>query len=86
MFAQILEINMTPRFADCFICGEVCEGDHGVPVFNGDIMSNDWQGEWGGQHVCESCFGKHERGEIETHDDLYEHHLEKYHFVAGSGI
>ena len=68
----------------CTACGRPSSPFHGLPVFNGDVMSNDWQGEWGGVPCCEACFENHERGEMQTHDAMYEHLLGM--LVNGLGI
>ena len=67
-------INMNPpRPCDCFLCGQECGGDNcGVPTFNGDVVSNDWNGEWGSKPVCQECFDKHADGRVPTFDHLYD--------------
>lgn len=73
-----LEIRMQSHEIDCFICGEPSEQRWGVPVFNGDIVSVNFPEEihlleGGVQCVCESCYRKHEFGEIPTFDRYYLH-------------
>jgi hypothetical protein len=85
----ILEIRMQNQMIDCFLCGEPDEHRWGVPVFNGDVVSNDfpdwlWGKSGGGQAVCRECFGKHERGEMETFDRYYLHLAGM--FTGGDGI
>ena len=87
--SEILEIRMQSGCLDCFICGAETEHLWGVPVVNGDIVSNDfpdeiWHAHGGGQSVCEECYKKHERGEIPTFDRYYLHLAQG--FVDGSGI
>lgn len=74
----ILEIHMqTPGYGDvCWVCGGEASGFHGVPIFNGDLMSSEWKGEWGGVPSCEACHDNHERGELKTYDDDYRHLLD----------
>lgn len=75
----ILKIDIwNPVFkeCDCYICGAPTPMRWGVPVFNGDIVSNDfpdelWGESGGGQSVCESCYEKHARGEIKVFDSCY---------------
>lgn len=55
----------------CCICGTMTFVRWGVPVHNGDIVSNDFQGEWAASPVCSRCYGRHARGEVQTHDHLY---------------
>lgn len=56
----------TPGYGDdCCLCGGDASGFHAVPIWNGDeLVSNDWPGEWAGKPSCESCYLKHERGEL----------------------
>jgi hypothetical protein len=86
---EILEIRMQLRMIDCFICGEPDEHRWGVPVFNGDVVSNDfpdwlWRSGGGGQAVCRECFEKHACGELETFDHYYLHLAGM--FTGGDGI
>ncbi len=87
--SDVLEINLNYREAQCGICGDWHEYAQGVPTFNGDLVSNDfpdWLHRTGGGSVpvCERCFNKHERGEIETFDDCYTHLMGG--FCEGAGI
>lgn len=80
----VIQIGMQDNTVSCWICGVETEFKWGVPTFNGDLMSNDWPGEWFGQSVCERCFDLHEQGKMITHDNLYRHLLlEQFN---GSGI
>jgi hypothetical protein len=83
----ILNIHMqTPGYGDvCFVCGGEASGFHGVPIVNGDLVSNDWPGPWGGVPACEPCYEKHERGELRTYDAEYRHLLEGFQ-GEGDGI
>jgi hypothetical protein len=83
----ILNIRMqTPGYGDvCVICRGEASGHHSVPMFNGDLMSNDWLGEWFGIPCCERCYGQHERGELRTYDAEYRHLLEGFQ-GEGDGI
>jgi len=89
MSDEILEIRMQSNMIDCYICGEPDAYKWGVPIFNGDIVSNDfpdelWNGNGGGVSVCRACYEKHERGEIPTFDRYYLHLAGK--FIDGAGI
>jgi len=83
-------LNLSERGGiTCYICG--AEDDHqwSVPIVNGDVVSNDfpdwlWSAIGGGQAVCEECYEKHARGEIETFDRFYLHLAGG--FVGGAGI
>jgi hypothetical protein len=87
---DILEIRMqTPGYGmgdPCVACGEPSSGFHGLPIFNGDIVSNDWPGEWGGVPCCEACYEKHLRGGMPTADHLYRHLLYAAGLIDGAGI
>jgi len=86
---DILEIYMQSHAIDCFICGKPDSHHWGVPIINGDIVSNDFP-EWiwgmhgGGVAVCQRCYEKHERGEIPTFDRYYLHLGGG--FIEGDGI
>lgn len=59
---DILVVNLWPPWTNCTICGVETPSKWGVPVWNGDIVANDWPGEWGGVAACEKCWEEHERG------------------------
>lgn len=73
---QILEIRMQSGCTDCAMCGEPTEFRWGIPIYNGDPVSNDFvpPEEWraGGVSVCEECHRRHEDGRMRTYDALYE--------------
>lgn len=75
MDGPVLVIRMQTHDTTCFVCGEWADGMHGVPTFNGDLVSVDFPDEldWHGQHCCEGCFKRHESGELETFDHFYVH-------------
>lgn len=64
MADRITVIDLNERWSDCHVCGEPTPARWGLPVWNGFIVANDWPGEWGGVPACESCWEKHERGEL----------------------
>lgn len=91
MSGDVLVIRMqTPGSGmgePCVNCGKPSSGFHGLPVFNGDIVSNDWPGEWGGACCCEDCYNRHAAGQLETADYLYRVYLDRLGtFVEGAGI
>lgn len=61
---EYLQINMQDHWTECTVCGADTPAEWGLPVWNGMIVANDWPGEWGGVPACESCWAKHERGEL----------------------
>jgi hypothetical protein len=65
---RVLVIDLDERWADCWRCGELTPSRWGLPVWNGELVSNDWQGEWGGVPACEACFDLHAAGKLSTLD------------------
>jgi hypothetical protein len=60
-----LIINMQRRDTGvCGNCGAPASPQHGLPVSNGEIVSNDFHGEWGGVAACEQCFNNHAEGRL----------------------
>lgn len=88
--SDILEIRMQSRPGEgdpCSNCGEPSTGWHALPWFNGDLVSNEWIGDWGGQQCCLECYELHESGKLKTFDHLYTHILDGLRsFTDGSGI
>lgn len=86
---EVLEIRMqTPGYGDvCFVCGEDASGFHGVPIWNGELVSNDWPGEWCGVPACEVCFRKHKEGRLPMLDStFYWQRVFSHGYEAGDGI
>lgn len=80
----ILEIRMQSNYVDCRVCGKPTEHQWGVPVYNGDIVSNDFPDDlWsGGISVCRDCFDEHAAGRMPTFDRYYV----RPGFIGGDGI
>jgi hypothetical protein len=55
---RIRIIELWPIEFNCGLCGDICFGDYSLPMFEGEIVSEDHP-EWGGQIVCKRCFEKH---------------------------
>jgi hypothetical protein len=54
-------IHLQEFWATCSICGADTPSNWGIPVnTNGDVVPNNYQGEWGGIPACQPCFKKHE--------------------------
>jgi len=47
-------IDLWPIVADCVVCGDPSYKS-GIPTYEGLVLPNDWDGEWGGQPACDSC-------------------------------
>lgn len=50
---------------ECIVCGETDVSRWGLAVYEGQIVPNDYQGEWGGAPCCEKCFMSRQIGTIE---------------------
>lgn len=50
-------MDLWPPESECFVCGARLFGTtFGVPTYEGEVLPNDWPGEWGGFPACETCF------------------------------
>lgn len=46
-----------------------CEVGYGLPInTNAELVSNEYQGEWGGVPSCKECFDKHAAGLLPVAD------------------
>lgn len=47
--------------AACCVCGEETVSRWGIPVDSetGEIVANDFQGDWGGKPACFPCWESH---------------------------
>lgn len=52
-------IDLNFRISECAICEEMAPRKYYLPMYEGEVVSDDWKGEWGGFHVCERCYFKH---------------------------
>jgi len=55
-------INMNERWVDCIACGAPTLPEQGLPMYEGEFVPNDWEGEWGGFTACRTCYTIHKRG------------------------
>ncbi len=67
----ILLIRLYEPWAECRLCGADTPSRWGVPMYEGNLLSNDFQGEWFGAPACQACHDAHARGELRTYDHLY---------------
>lgn len=52
-----LEIRLYPRETECICCGDLLvDCRQGVPMYEGMVLPNDWEGEWYGFDSCSDCF------------------------------
>ena len=63
MSAPIQIIDLWPRESECVLCGEHLWGCKlGLPMHEGEVVPDDWPGEWAGFDVCAPCYVKHRPG------------------------
>ena len=57
---SILVVELWPRESECVLCGAFLSGPcKGLPMYEGEVVPDDWPGEWAGFDVCDSCYGLH---------------------------
>lgn len=50
-------IRLDPRESNCIICNVYIRDCHkGVPMYEGMILHNDYEGEWAGFDACDECY------------------------------
>lgn len=59
-------IDLWPPMVRCCICNVGDFQRWGIPVnsLTGEIVANDFDGDWCGKPVCRECFERHESGEF----------------------
>ncbi len=80
--------NSYGELESCVACGKPASGSHSLPVFNGDVVSNDWPLEWGAKPCCKACHDAHAAGRMPCADADYVHLLNsaRHLHIDGSGI
>lgn len=68
---DVLSIRLYEPMVECRLCGAEAPHSWGVPMYEGNLLSNDFQGEWFGAPACKQCFEAHARGDLPTFDRLY---------------
>lgn len=61
---QIIEIRLDPPETECIACGVVCDVAQGLPMYEGEVVENDYAGEWAGFHCCRPCYEAHRDGGV----------------------
>lgn len=61
MSDKIQIIDLHPSEADCYVCDATVlvrprGPNFGLPIYEGDIVPDDYKGEWGGVTVCPTCY------------------------------
>lgn len=51
---RVQVIDLWPIIAECVVCG-ADSLNTGIPMYEGDVLPNDWSGEWGGAPACRRC-------------------------------
>ena len=56
---EIVVIDLQLRDTDCTLCGARHSLAQGLPMYEGEVVADDFEGDWGGFPVCKKCFVKH---------------------------
>lgn len=55
--SDVVVINLWPRESECCCCGKLLFGCKlGLPLYEGEPVTLDHTGEWGGSDACEECY------------------------------
>jgi hypothetical protein len=66
MQGDVLVIDLSPMITECCICGvEIVNPCHGIAMYEGIPVHDDWRGNWGGFPACKACYDRHARGEMD---------------------
>lgn len=63
---KITIIDMNPICGECFICNVYHRLEQGLPTYEGEILPDDYQGEWFGRSCCRICFDAYYAGRFAT--------------------
>ena len=56
----VLIIDLWPLESECVLCGADLIGPcKGLPMYEGQVVPDDWEGEWAGFDVCDVCYAKY---------------------------
>lgn len=58
---EVLLIQMRDFSTECWVCGEACTHDYGIPVWEDLVLPNDHRGEWGGVSACRECYDQQQK-------------------------
>lgn len=42
--------------AECHVCCVPGQNLQGIPIYEGVVLHNDYEGEWGGVPACKDCY------------------------------
>ncbi len=75
---DILCINLNPRITECVLCGKEISHIYCLPMYESEVVPDNWEGEWGGFTVCKSCYFIHRP------DNHWDHLVQKVKQKGGS--
>lgn len=58
-----LVIELWPYKDDCIVCGKRHIVKQGLAMYEGEIVADDYEGEWGGFNACRDCYERN-RGHV----------------------
>jgi len=56
MSPALLVIDMSEHTYECTICDIETTSGFGIPIYEDEIVPDDYKGEWAGLPVCPGCF------------------------------
>jgi len=62
-------ITLWPPETECVLCEKWCYLEYSLPMYEGEIVPDDYEGQWGGMPVCKECFKEHRPEYIEKYID-----------------
>ena len=57
---DVLLLRLDAHYELCWLCGTETPCHWGLPVYEGQIVPNSWDGSWGSVPACEGCHDMHE--------------------------
>jgi hypothetical protein len=54
--AALAVIDLFPTEDECRICGSPVISHHGIPMYEDEIVPDDYSGPWAGFSVCPHCY------------------------------
>lgn len=61
---DVVVIRLDEPWSTCAACGEETPARWGLPVADGEVVENDYVGDWGGVPACRACFEIHAAGGV----------------------
>ncbi len=65
---EVVMINLSRAEADCRLCGKrgFLDSMPGLPMYEDEVLPDDYEGEWAGMPVCPGCYAKHRPTDAES--------------------